>query len=106
MGGNVVNVTDSTFDNFIKSKSVVIVDCWASWCGPCHMIAPVIEELSKEYAEKIAFGKLNVDENREIPVKYQIMSIPTLLFFKNGQLADTLIGAVPKSDIEQKIKKL
>ena len=106
MSGTVEKVTDESFANFIKSKPLVIADCWAAWCGPCQMIAPIIEELSREHSEKIVFGKLNVDENREVPVKYQVMSIPTLLFFKNGQHVDTILGAVPKSVIEQKINQL
>ncbi len=106
MNGDVTHLADSTFNNFINSSPIAVVDCWASWCGPCRMIAPIIEELAKQYAGKIVFGKLNVDENHEIPVKYGIMSIPTLLFFKNGQHVDTLIGAVPKSVIEQKINQL
>ena len=101
--GTPVDVTDNTFEDVIKRNSLVVIDCWASWCGPCRMIAPIVEELAKEYAGKILFGKLNVDENQRIPLQHQIMSIPTLLVFKNGQLVDRIIGAVPKKVLEQKI---
>ncbi|MGQ9543665.1 MAG: thioredoxin, partial [Candidatus Bathyarchaeia archaeon] len=76
---------------------------WAPWCGPCHMVAPIIEELARDYAGKILFGKLNVDENPKLSMQYEIMSIPTLLVFKNGKLMDRLIGAMPKQTLEPKI---
>jgi thioredoxin 1 len=79
-----VEVTDATFYNFIKQYPVVVVDCWAPWCGPCRMISPVIEELASDYAGKVVFGKLNVDENPAVAAEYGIMSIPTLLFARNG----------------------
>ena len=101
-----VEVTDATFYDFIKQYPVVVVDCWAPWCGPCQMIAPVIEELASDYAGKVVFGKLNVDENPTIAAEYGIMSIPTLLFVRNGELVDRLIGAVPRYVIETKLKRL
>jgi thioredoxin 1 len=101
-----VEVTDATFYDFIKQYPVVVVDCWAPWCGPCQMIAPVIEELASDYAGKVVFGKLNVDENPTIAAEYGIMSIPTLLFVRNGELVDRLIGAVPRYIIETKLKRL
>ncbi|MGQ9551218.1 MAG: thioredoxin [Candidatus Bathycorpusculaceae bacterium] len=100
-----VEMTDATFKETIQNHSLVVVDCWAPWCGPCRMIAPVIEELARDYAGKILFGKLNVDENREISAQYDIMSIPTLLVFKNGKLVDTIIGAMPRSTLEQRITR-
>jgi thioredoxin 1 len=100
-----VEVTDATFKETIENHSLVIVDCWAPWCGPCHMVAPVIEELARDYAGKILFGKLNVDENREVSMQYQIMSIPTLLVFKNGKLVDRIIGAMPRQMLEPKIAR-
>jgi len=100
-----VEITDATFKEMIQNHSLVVVDCWAPWCGPCHMVAPVIEELSRDYAGKILFGKLNVDENREVSTQYEIMSIPTLLVFKNGKLVDTIIGAIPRQMLEPKIAR-
>ena len=91
-----LELTDSTFTEFVQNNPFVVVDCWAPWCGPCLMVAPIIEELAKEYAGKIVFGKLNVDENPITASRYQIMSIPTLLVFRNGKLVDTIIGAMPK----------
>ena len=99
-----VAVADSTFEDFVKSKPVVVIDCWAEWCGPCGMIAPVIEQLAKEFAGKVTFGKLNVDENPATAARYRITSIPTLLVMKNGVLVDTITGAVPKEYIATKLK--
>jgi len=101
-----VEVTDATFYDFIKRYPVVVVDCWAPWCGPCQMIAPVIEELASDYAGKVVFGKLNVDENPAVAAEYGIMSIPTLLFARNGEVVDRLIGAAPRYVIEAKLKRL
>jgi thioredoxin 1 len=100
-----VEISDATFKELIKKHSFVVVDCWAPWCGPCRMVAPVIEELSRDYAGKILFGKLNVDENREVSTQYDIVSIPTLLMFKNGKLADKIIGAMPRQMLEPKIAR-
>ncbi len=100
-----VEVTDATFKETIQNHPLVVVDCWAPWCGPCHMVAPVIEEMARDYAGRILFGKLNVDENREVAMQYQIMSIPTLLVFKNGKLVDRVIGAMPRKMLEPKIKR-
>lgn len=98
-----VNVTDSTFNDVVQKNFLVVVDCWAPWCAPCHMIAPVIEELAKDYAGKILFGKLNVDENRRTTTQYQIMGIPALLVFKNGELVDKIVGALPKKLLEPRL---
>jgi thioredoxin 1 len=100
-----VEVTDATFKKIIQNHPFVVVDCWAPWCGPCRMVAPTIEELSRDYVGKILFGKLNVDENREVSAQYDIMSIPTLLVFKNGKLVDTIIGAMPRQMLEPKITR-
>lgn len=100
-----VNVTDATFKEMIQKHPLVVVDCWAPWCAPCHMIAPVVEEMARDYAGRILFGKLNVDENREVAMQYQIMSIPTLLVFKNGKLVDRIIGAIPRQMLEPKITR-
>ena len=99
-----VEITNENFTELLEKYPLLLVVCWASWCMPCKMIEPVIEELAKEYAGKIVFGKINVDEQRELATRFNIMSIPTLLFFKDGQVADTLIGALPKEQIEEKIK--
>jgi len=101
-----VEVTDATFYNFIKQYPVVVVDCWAPWCGPCRMISPVIEELASDYAGKVVFGKLNVDENPAVAAEYGIMSIPTLLFARNGEVVDRLIGAAPRQIIEAKLRQI
>ncbi|RLI45401.1 thioredoxin [Candidatus Bathyarchaeota archaeon] len=100
-----VKVTDATFKETIQNHPLVVVDCWAPWCGPCHMVAPVIEGMARDYAGRILFGKLNVDENREVAVQYQIMGIPTLLVFKNGKLVDRIVGAMPRQMLEPKIKR-
>ena len=101
----VENVTDGTFEEFIRSNDVAVIDCWAAWCGPCRMLSPVIEELAREQKD-VAFGKLNVDQNRSTPMRYGIMSIPTLLYFKDGQLVDKTIGALPKAAIKQRLEKI
>ena len=83
----------------------MVIDCWAAWCGPCRMVAPIIDELSKDYAGKVVFGKLNVDENPKTAMRFDIMSIPTLLIMKNGEEVDRIIGAVPKQSMEAKLRK-
>ena len=96
-------ITDKNFDETIRNNSMIIIDCWAAWCGPCRMLSPIVEELAGQYYGKVFFGKLNVDENTITPRKFGIMSIPTLLIFKEGKLIDTVVGAVPKSVLEDKI---
>jgi len=98
-----IEVTDENFIELLERYPLLVVDCWASWCMPCKLVEPVIKELSKEYAGKVVFGKLNVDENKELAMKFGIMSIPTMLFFKEAKAVDTVIGAVPKEHIEAKI---
>ena len=100
-----VEVTDASFTETIHNHPLVVVDCWASWCAPCHMIAPIIGEMARDYAGKIFFGKLNVDENKRVTMQYQIMSIPTLLLFKNGKLVDRIIGAMPRQMLESRITR-
>ena len=97
-------LTDSNFDQEIKS-GVVLVDFWAEWCGPCRRIAPIVEQLAGEYEGRAAVGKLNVDENPGVPGRFMIRGIPTLLLFKDGQLAETLVGLAPKEDIARLIDK-
>jgi len=98
-----VELADNTFESAIKENQLVVVDCWAPWCAPCRMVSPIIEELAQEYAGKILFGKLNVDENQSVAMQYQLMSIPTMLVFKNGELVDRIIGAMPKKILESRI---
>ncbi len=100
-----VEITDATFKETIQNHPLVVVDCWAPWCGPCQIVAPVIEEMARDYAGRILFGKLNVDENREVATQYQIMGIPTLLVFKNGKLVDRIVGAMPRQILEPKIRR-
>lgn len=100
-------VNDNNFEQVVlKSDKPVVVDFWAEWCGPCRAIGPIIEELSKEYEGKAIIVKMNTDENPITPTNYGIRSIPTLLFFKNGQVVDKLIGAVPKPNIKAKLDAL
>ena len=107
MAGNVLQVTDDTFEaEVLKNETPVLVDFWASWCGPCRAIAPVVEELSEQYAGKVKVAKLNVDESPKTPGQYGIRAIPTLIMFKGGQVADQITGAVSKSHIEQALQKL
>jgi thioredoxin 1 len=100
-----VELTDQTFKEVIHKYPVVVVDCWAEWCAPCRMVAPVVEELAQDYRGRIVFGKLNVDSNVRTAQQYGIMSIPTLLVLKNGQLANRLVGAMPKEMLEPQIAK-
>lgn len=100
-----VPVTDASFDDFVSKNKACIIDCWAAWCGPCNMLTPVIEQLATDNPD-ILFGKLNVDENRKIPMKYGIMSIPTILYFKDGKLVDKTLGALPKAMLEGRLAKL
>ncbi len=98
-----LQISDVDFDATVKKYSPIVIDCWAPWCGPCRMIGPIIEELAKEMQGKIVFGKLNVDENPMISGKYQIMSIPTLLVFKDGSLVDRVVGALPKDQLKSRL---
>jgi thioredoxin 1 len=100
-----IKVTDATFEETVKKYPLIIVDCWASWCMPCRMLSPIIDNLAKKYAGKIVFGKMNVDENQSIPQKYDVSSIPNMLIFKNGKMIDRIIGTLPEHTLESKIKQ-
>ncbi|MFA5073793.1 MAG: thioredoxin [Nitrospirota bacterium] len=100
-------VTSATWEQeVLKATELVLVDFWAVWCGPCRMVAPIVDEISKEYEGKLKVRKLNTDENPDIAGKYKIMGIPTLMFFKNGQIVDQVVGAVPKTQIKAKVDVL
>jgi thioredoxin 1 len=102
--GSVKDLSDSEFRDFIEKGDVVLVDFYADWCGPCQMVSPVIDRLSEKMGN-VAFAKMDVDQNRETPGRFGIMSIPTLLVFKEGKLVDRLTGAFPKQAIEERIRK-
>ena len=100
MSGNIVHITDVTFENEVLEASVpVLVDYWADWCGPCKMIAPILDEIAAEYTGKIKIAKLNIDQNPATPPKYGIRGIPTLMLFKNGDVSATKVGALSKSQL-------
>ena len=98
--GKTLEITDSNFNDVISKNKTVLVDFWAEWCGPCRMIGPVIEELANEYEGKAIIGKLDVDSNQESSVKYGVRSIPTILTFKDGEIVDRQVGAVPKETLK------
>jgi len=101
-----LELNDSNFDELVlKSDKPVLVDFWAEWCGPCRMVGPVVEEIAKEYDGKARVGKVDVDSNPDISVKFGIRNIPALLFFKNGEIVDKQVGAVPKSVLTEKLDK-
>ena len=105
--GDILQVSDSSFESEIVNSDIpAMVDFWAEWCGPCKMVGPVVEELAKEYQGKVKIAKMDVDQNRETPAKFGIRNIPTLIFFKGGEVVNTIIGAQPKSSIEEELKKL
>lgn len=98
------DISDDEFSTIIQQYPLLVVDCWAPWCAPCRSVAPVIDALAKEYSGKVAFGKLNTDENQRTAAMFGIMSIPTLLLFKDGKLVDKVVGAVPMDQIEGMVR--
>ena len=103
----VITLTDANFDDMVlKADRPVLVDFWAEWCGPCRVIGPLVQEIAEDYKEKVIVGKLEVDSNPEVSSKYGIRNIPTVLFFKNGQVAAKQVGAVPKSSFVSKLESL
>jgi len=104
--GNLLELTDANFDQeVLKSDVPVLIDFWAVWCGPCKMVAPVVEDIAKEYDGKLKVAKLDVDNNRQIATNYNIRSIPTIMLFKDGDIAEVMVGAAPKAKILSKITK-
>jgi thioredoxin 1 len=106
-GTSLVAVTDATFQKeVLEAEQPTIVDFWATWCGPCRMIGPIFEELSNQYSGKVKFAKVNVDENPKTPANYGVRSIPTLIMFKGGKAVDQVVGAIPKNQLENIVKKV
>ena len=101
----IIEVTDANFDqDVLKSETPVLVDFWAAWCGPCRAIAPIVEELAKEYDGKVKIGKMDVDRNNATPMRYNVRGIPTLLLFKGGQVVEQRVGAVGKSEVQKMLE--
>jgi len=98
-------LTDSSFKAEVAKYPIMLVDFWAPWCGPCRMVSPIIEQLAREYSGRVAFGKVNVDESQMVAATFGIQSIPTMMIFKNGKAVDVMVGAIPKGQIEMKIKQ-
>ena len=107
MSENVIEITDSSFDTEVTQSDIpVLVDFWAEWCGPCRMIAPTIEELADEYKDKVKFGKIDTDKNREVPVKFDIQAIPTIILFNKGEIAHKFVGLTSKDDFKTELDAL
>ena len=102
----VIQITDATLDKVLKTDKPVVIDFWAEWCAPCRMVAPIIEQLAEEYKDNVIVGKIDVDENNEAITKYGIRNIPTILFIKNGQVVDKIVGSADKRLFVDKINKL
>jgi thioredoxin 1 len=103
---NVVEITDQNFQEVTGQAGLTMVDFWAVWCGPCRMVAPIVEQLADDYAGQVTVGKLDVDNNQQSASKFNVRSIPTILFFREGKVVDQVIGAVPRPALESKIKQL
>lgn len=105
MSENIINLSDADFDKIVKSSSKLVIDCWAPWCGPCKMLAPTFEALAKDYEGKVVFAKLDTDQASKTAMSLSIHSIPTLIFFKDGQQVERMTGAHPRANIEAMLKK-
>ena len=105
MAGNIIEITKDNFDDVRTKNKSLVIDCWAAWCGPCKMMGPIFEKLATENGSKAAFGKIDCDKNPELARKLKVMAIPTLLFFKDGESVDEIVGLVPKEDIEETLRK-
>ncbi len=103
--GGVIEVVDDTFQETVRKHPSLVVDVWAEWCGPCRMVAPAIEDLARDFAGRVTFGKCNVDQNPTIAASFSITAIPTLLFFANGMLVDRVVGALPKEAIKARVMR-
>ena len=101
-----VEITDSNWESLVAGDKPVVMDFWAEWCGPCRMIAPIVEEMAQEYHDKVVIGKINIDDNSKVTIHFGIKNIPTLLFFKGGELVDKHVGAIRKPELVEKINKL
>lgn len=102
-----LELTDATFEEeVLQADRPVLIDFWAPWCGPCRVVSPVVEEIAEEYADQVKVGKINVDENAEMAQRYGVRGIPTLLYFKDGEVADRVVGAVPKPQLVEKLEAL
>ena len=102
-----IDVTDQTFDaEVLKASMPVLIDMWAPWCGPCRMVEPILKKLSDKYQGKVKFCRMNVDENQKTPSQYRVMSIPNMLFIKNGKVIDTAVGAMPEAALQSKVDAL
>lgn len=99
-----LKITDGNYKEYLAGNKLVVIDLWAEWCGPCRSIGPSIEELAEEYEGKAVIGKYNVDDEAELSIDYKVRSVPTLLFFKNGELVDKIVGAAPKAEIKARIE--
>lgn len=105
-GAKTIEITDANFQEEIESsEGLAMVDFWAEWCGPCRIVAPIVEQLADEYADRVKVGKVDVDQNPRIAQRFNIRSIPSILFFRDGELVDTVVGALPKANLERKIQE-
>jgi thioredoxin 1 len=106
MSSKPMDITDEELEELVRREPKVVVDFWAPWCQPCRVVSPIVEELAAQYGSEVVFAKVNIDDNPKSPVKYGIMGVPTLLFFKEGQLVERLVGVAPRSRIEDLVRKI